>query len=409
MAGRRKEVLDIREIIRRCRLGEADRQIARDLSTGRNTVAWYREWAKREGLLDSAELPDAAYIQKRFQATIPPAPPGPSSPLERFHDYIVAKRQIGVELVALHRLLKDEKDYDGSYSSLRRYVEKLEADDHLEDGTFTRVETDPGEEAQVDFGYAGMIFDKIQKRLRKAWVFVMKLCFSRHQYDEIVFDQTVGTWCALHARAFEFFGGVVKRVKVDNLKAAITKAVMHDPEANRTYHECAEHYDFAISPCKPKTPRHKGKVEKGGVHYVKRNALAGRTFPGKEEANEYLLWWTKNVAGRRDHGTIHEAPLRRFEERERQALKPLPATRYEPSTWKQVKVHSDCHVVFEYNYYSAPFRLARQELWLRATPERVEIYHHHERIVTHPRAAGKGQRVTIKDHYPPEKIQGTLT
>jgi transposase len=70
----------------------------------------------------------------------------------------------------------------------------------------------------------------------------------------------------------EFFGGVPRRVVLDNLRAAIVHAALHDPEVQRSYREFAEHYGFLIAPCRPRTPEHKGKVEQGGVHYVKRNA-----------------------------------------------------------------------------------------------------------------------------------------
>lgn len=191
---------------------------------------------------------------------------------------------------------------------------------------------------------------------------------------------------------------------IDNLKAAITRAVVHDQEAQRSYRELAEHYGFAISPWMPETPRHKGKVGKGGVHYVKRNALAGRTFVDINAGNAHLRRWAMQTAGVRDHGTTHEKPLVRFEI-EREALKPLPRDRYEIVPWKEVKLHPDCRVVFEYTYYSAPFRLVGQKLWLRATPTRVELYHDHERMATHPRATGRGQRVTTTDPLPPEKVQ----
>jgi transposase len=56
-----------------------------------------------------------------------------------------------------------------------------------------RVERDPGEEAQVDFGYAGRMLDPATGQLRKAWAFVMTLAHSRHQYVEFVFDQSLPT------------------------------------------------------------------------------------------------------------------------------------------------------------------------------------------------------------------------
>jgi FixJ family two-component response regulator len=51
-------VTDIREILRRLQLGEPDRLVARDLGITRNTVARYRMWPHRHGVLDGASLPD---------------------------------------------------------------------------------------------------------------------------------------------------------------------------------------------------------------------------------------------------------------------------------------------------------------------------------------------------------------
>jgi transposase len=401
MAGRRKDVLDIREIVRRFGLGERDRRIARDMGTSRNTIAKYREWAAREGFLE-AELPAPGVIEERLKAARPPREPGPASSVEPFRAFVVEKREAGVELRALHALL-GEKGFEGSYSALRRFVWRLE-DKSPE--TFLRIETAPGEEAQVDFGYAGLFHDPLTKRMRKTWIFVMTLSYSRHQYVELVFDQKVETWVELHVRAFEWFDGVVKRVILDNLKAGIVKAVLYDSEAQRSYRELAEHYGFLISPCRPRTPRHKGKVE-SGVRFVRRNGLAGRLFSDIHAGNDHLRHWAVATAGVRDHGTTHEQPLIRFE-REKPHLKPLPPVRYEVTVWHKAKVHPDCHLVLDYSYYSAPHRLVGQELWIRATARRVEVYHEHERVATHPRAIKRGTWSTIRDHLPPEKLQGLL-
>ena len=79
-----------------------------------------------------------------------------------------------------------------------------------------------------------------------------------------------------HVHAFAAFGGVPARVVIDNLKAAILDACVHDPLVQRAYRECAAHYGFLIDPQPPRTPRLKGTVEQGGVHYITRNFLAGR-------------------------------------------------------------------------------------------------------------------------------------
>lgn len=322
--------------------------------------------------------------------------------VEPYREFVQEKRAEGVEIRALHALLR-ERAFEGSYSSVKRFVARLE--EH-EPEKFLRLETAPAEEAQVDFGYAGEVHDASSGRKRKAWIFVMTLSYSRHQFVEAVFDQSVETWTALHVRAFEHFGGVPGRIVVDNLKAAIVRAVLHDPEPQRSYRELAEHYEFLISPCRPRTPRHKGKVE-SGVRYVKRNALAGRDFASLQAMNVHLAKWVREVAGIRQHGTVYEQPLERFE-RERDELKALPAERFEVRSWKKAKVHRDCHVVFDYSHYSIPHRFVGREVWLRVTAERVEAFHEHERVTSHSRAKERGEWVSNKDHYPPEKLKGLL-
>jgi transposase len=396
--------LDVRELVRRLKLRQGHREIARELGVCRDTVGKYRKIARAEGWLDRPELPTPGEIELRLAALAPTTIMGPPPSVEPHRARVAELHALDVEASAIWQILRDEKGFTGSYSSVQRFVRKLKAS---APEAFVRLEKAPGEEAQADFGSVGQIFDPVEQRIRKAYVFVMTLSFSRHMYAEIVFDQKVGTWIALHVRAFESFGGGVQKVTIDNLKSAITRAVTHDQEAQRSYRELAEHYDFLISPCVPRTPRHKGKVEKGGVHYTKRNALAGRQWKDVHEANAHLVHWVRDVAGVRDHGTTHEKPLARFEV-EKADLKPLPATRYEISVWKSAKLHPDCHVVFEEAYYSAPHRLVGQKVLVRALPTRLEIYHEHVLLATHPRARHRGERISNFLHYPPTKLAGFL-
>ena len=91
----------------------------------------------------------------------------------------------------------------------------------------------------------------------------MTLCFRRHQYAEVIWDQRVETGLACHHRAFEWFNAVPARLIIDNAKCAITRACTRDPEVQRAYGECAEGYGFKIDPCPPREPQKKGRVEAG--------------------------------------------------------------------------------------------------------------------------------------------------
>jgi transposase len=391
--------LDVRELMRRIRAGETDRAIARDLGVARKTVAKYRTWASGQpALLDS--LPPAEDLDRLLQATRPagtvPRQVFVAAPYEAL---IREWRGRGVSPMAIFQRLRDGHGYGRSYSALYRFVVHLEG---KIPEAFVRMEVDPGEEAQVDFGSAGTMVDPRTGEVRKAWVFVMTLSHSRHQYATCVFDQKIETWLRCHREAFESFGGVPRRIVVDNLKAAIVRAVLHDPVAQRSYREFAEHYGFLIVPCRPRTPEHKGKVE-SGVKYVKRNFLPGRSFRDLIHANTELADWVERIAGTRIHGTTKDRPLARFVAVERAALLPLPSAPYDLGIWKQAKLHPDCHVVVDGAYYSAPHRLVGQRLWVRTNGRDVVIFHDYARVATHAWGS-PGTRRTIRDHYPPEKV-----
>jgi transposase len=302
-------------------------------------VKKYREWATGQGLLEG-DLPPVDELQARIDSTMESKrPPQTVSSVESYRALVVQLRKENTEIAAICERLK-ERGYTGSYSSVHRFVRGLEPRQIGELGEFeatVRVERKPGEEGQVDFGYAGKMLDPETGQPRKTWAFVMVLSWSRHQYVEFVFDQKVETWLLLHVHAFDFFGGVPERVVIDNLKAGITQASWDDPHVQYAYRECAEHYGFLISPCRPRTPEHKGKVEQGGVHYVKRNFLGGREPTTITRANQDVLTWCNTTAGQRIHGTTKEQPLVRFQETERARLKPLPAQPYDLGVWKQVR------------------------------------------------------------------------
>jgi len=263
------------------------------------------------------------------------------------------------------------------------------------------VDTEAGEVAQVDFGYAGKLWDPVVKMPRKAWVFVMVLGYSRHQYSEVVFDQRTVTWLALHQRAFARLGGVPRVIVPDNLKAAVIRAafgVSGLPELNRSYRELARHYGFRVDPTPPRSPEKKGKVE-SGVKDVKNNFLRGRQDQDIAEVNRELDRWVQEIAGNRVHGTTGRRPVEVFLAEELVALLPLPQKRFEPVVWKQATVHADSHVHFERRLYSVPWRLINREVWLRATQNSIAIYADDERVATHSRN-GKNQRSTNDDHLP---------
>lgn len=401
MSERRLKLMEIRELIRHIREGRSDRQIAKDLEIDRRTVKRYREWGKEQGYLEG-ELPNHESLLKALDYTMPEkTPPQNRSRADPFRARIEELLKEKVKVTAIYDRLKDQ-GYAGSYMSVLRLARKIEP---KEVETFTRKECQPGEEAEIDFGYVGMMRDG-EGNFRKTWAFVMVLGWSRYAYVKFVFNQKVETWLRCHRNALEFFGGVPRRCVIDNLKSGITQAIWDDPQVQMAYRECAEHYGFLILPCRPATPEHKGKVE-GGVSYVQGRFMGGRGLMSLVQGNREVRKWCEEEAGMRVHGTTKEQPRRRFEEIEKKRLKTLPVAPYDLAIWKKSKLHRDCHVVFDGSYYSAPFRLVGQSLWVCAGTRQVRIFNgKYELVATHERATQPGTRRTHRDHYPPEKLPG---
>jgi transposase len=388
----------IRDLINHLRAGDSERRIARELKVSRPTVHKYKVWAEAQGYLEPEQsLPDMATLLAELGPVS--KPPQMRSTLVQYQPFIEQLLDQGVEMTAIWQRLQEVHNYPGSYGSVRRFVRRLRP---REPEAVVRVQCEPGEELQVDFGSAGQLYDPVDGRLRQAYVFVAILSYSRHQYAEFVFDQKVPTWLALHRRAFESFGGVPKRVVPDNLKAAVRKVLLYDPVLSEAYRRLALHYGFLVSPTMPRTPRHKGKVE-SGVHYVKRNFLAGRTFVDLHTANQRLAHWVQNVAGPRIHGTTRQPPLKLFNEHEQAALQPLPVTPFTLLQIKPVKVHPDCHVVNDGSYYSAPYQYIGQKLEAHISEQLVELYAGLELVASHLRSRQPGQWQTRQTDYPPDK------
>ena len=373
------------------------KRIARVQKISKNTVKKYRELVEEIVINQPWFRDDLPALMDEFRRM---------RKAERYsenHGWLEANQDLVEELsarcpnyVRLQEVLQ-EKGFQGSYSSLLRYVSKSAG---FTDKPVMRIESQPGELAQVDFGYVGHLYDREKGEAVKAYVFVMVLAFSRDAYYEIVTSQDIKTWCRCHRNAFEHFGGVPKIIIPDNLKSAIVKASYCDPLANKTYIDAAHHYGFQIDPCLPGTPEHKGKVE-SGVKYVKNNFIPLRSFEDIHDANQHLMDWNRNVARKRIHGTTRKQPEDLFERYERQALLSLPKERFEIPVWKRLKVYRDIHIQFDKAYYSAPYELRGQYVEARKTDSQLAIFFDHELKAVHT-PVPIGKRSTNKDHYPPE-------
>jgi len=313
------------------------------------------------------------------------------SKVSAFHIQIINLLEHKLSAIRIYEEIQ-KIGFAGSYSALNRYIKKH----NIKQNTCIRFHTLPGEEAQVDFGDIGMRYDD-QMCLRKAYIFNMRLSYSRYDYYEIVFDQKVETWVKAHINAFNYFGGVPEIIKLDNLKAGVIDTNFYEPIFQRDYKRLGEHYGFLPTPCRVYQPQEKGKVE-SGIKYVKNNFFAGREFTNHQEMQTQLEQWLSR-ANNRIHGTTKAKPIELFTENEKAILTSLPQQEFDLIDWQLRKVAKDCHINLYNNYYSVPAKYVAENVEVAATSNLVKVYANNNLIATHTRASGKGVFTTNTAHY----------
>jgi len=397
----------LQELVRLHRKGVGCREAARLLKMGPNTERQYRLALKEAGFLDGSEfeLPSLEELKKAVQTVFPQKQPSQQvSSVSRWKKEIKQMYEMGSSPKAIYDCLRLENEiFNGSLWAVRRMCRRLKrARPVTPEDVVIPVETAPGEIAQVDFGYVGKLYDSAEGVLRKAWVFVMVLAYSRHMFCRIVFNQRTETWINLHKEAFKSLGGVVETIVPDNLKAAVIRAafaVDKAAELNRSYREFAQHYGLKIDPTPIYSPEKKGKVE-AGVKYVKNNFIKPRKFLDIDDANKRLDIWVHEIAGKRIHGTTGFVPLTIFHKMESSSLSPLPSKEFEPIVWKRATVHRDSRIMFDRKLYPVPWRFIGKRVWARASRLSLEIYCDDTRIAAHQRGVPVPREVY--DSYLPE-------
>jgi transposase len=402
---RAPDMHSLQELVRLHRLGLGGRQIAKQLGISPNTERKYRLPLTAAGLLegDAGDLPELEHLKAVIEAAYGKQEPATrTSSIEDLRETIETLLEQGAGPTAIYDRLKLDAQFKGSIGAVKRLCARIsKARGVSAEDVAIRVETGPGEIAQVDFGYVGMLYDPDEGRLRKAWIFVMVLAFSRLMVVRIVFDQKIETWLRCHVEAFIELGGVPRIIVPDNLKAAVIRASFGVDGAavlNRSYRDFARFYGFQIDPTPIYSPQKKGKVE-SAVKYVKNNFFAARREQQDfKELRAELPRWLSEIANVRIHGTTRQRPCDRFE-REREHLLPLPRQPWQLVLWREVKVHTDTHVMIERATYSVPWRLVGKQVLARFTKHVVELYWDDTRVATHERQP-PGGRSTIESHLP---------
>ncbi len=381
--------------------GWSQRRIGRELGMHRETVARYVRLAESAAGAEVENRPNPPLGSLLQNRPNPPTGSGPISRVEPYRAMVLEGLEQGLSCQRLWQDLRTEHGFAGGYDCVKRYCRKLRQTRPL---PFRRMECEPGEEAQIDFGTGAPVIGPDGRR-RRTHVFRVVLSHSRKAYSETVYRQTTEQFLRCIENALCSFGGVPRTLVIDNLKAAVSRADWYDPELNPKIQSFCQHYGTVVLPTKPYTPRHKGKVERG-VGYVQDNALKGRTFTSLEEQNRHLQRWEMAVADTRIHGTTRQQVKQTFEEVERPVLQPLPVGRFPSFQEGRRQVNRDGHVEVDKAYYSAPPEYLGRRVWVRWDSRVVRIFNQRmEQIALHVKRE-PGRFSTQSPHIAPEKRGG---
>jgi transposase len=367
-------VTAIRELASR---GWGSKAIAKELGVARNTVRRYRR---------------TPTIVAGHQTRAP----------RRLAEDVVREAQTlytGVaegNAVVVHGLLRQQGRVIG-LRTVQRAVAPVRQEAHAADVATVRVETAPGAQLQIDFGEKRVTLGEQSVRV---FLLVAVLSYSRRLFVKAFLQERQDDWREGIAAAFVHFGGSTATILGDNARAL----VLGRDRATGTVHFHPAYLafcrDWGVQPraCAPYRARTKGKTE-AGVKYVKRNALAGRTFASFTALEQHLAAWMIE-ADRRVHGTTHEAPLDRFHRDEHAALRPLPA-RPLPRREQRLRrrVAHDAFVDVETVRYSVPHRLVRDHVAVAIDEATVRVFHGTTLVAMHARSREPFARVVDPAHF----------
>ena len=316
------------------------------------------------------------------------------------HQAWLAERAAQVHYSAqiLFQELRASRGYTGGYDTVKNAVRPLRIEAAAQALTQRRFETEPGQQAQVDWG---------QVRTRFAGgpivvhVFVMTLGYSRRAFAEAYENERMSALLSAHEHAFRHFGGRTAELLYDRMRTVTTGVTSAEGKArwNPTFESFARHWGFEPRLCRPYRAQTKGKVE-SGVKYVKRNFLPGRVFRDLADFNEQLAAWQAEVADVRIHGTVHERPIDRFAREASALVRTLDHPSFYEAIPRERVVADDWLVAIDANRYSVPWRLIGKTVQVVRVGAAWHILHQGHVVAEHPVLSGRHQLSVLPQHGP---------
>jgi transposase len=388
MGYRRMNNRDLWEIYRRWQAGQTISHIANVEGRDRKTVREYLEGLESLGL----KLDGIAVEQQHFYRLAKKLLPVQNNRGKPVREHLLPYRDELREMINRRKeplkpktaflVVKKKYGLDVSYETFKRFA-RAEGLSRPEKKTMIRIELPPGLETQLDYGKVGMLLDPVTGKNFVVHAFCAVLSFSRLPYIQFVRTQDQVSFVTSVVDMAEYYGGLTEFISPDNLKSAVIKPDLWDPQLNRAFAEMADYYGVFIDPCRVRRPTDKGKVERIVPVAREMFRMLKELHPSCAlvELNRHALKWCREDYGNREHGTTGIPPMQAFEQ-EKLKLKALPEERFVVPEWKRCSVHSgDQFLTFHKRRFSLPARWRGREVWARYVAPVLDLYDDDEQLI----------------------------
>lgn len=258
-----------------------------------------------------------------------------------------------------------------------------------------------GEDAQVDFGEKLILNE--HGRYVRIYFFAIVLCRSRYKFIYLQTTPfTTESTVYAHSLAFQYFGGMPKRIIYDQDKVLLKSENLGDLLMTSGFKSFTEQSGFEVTFCRKQDPQSKGKVE-NVVKYVKNNFLKGRTYRGIEGLNEEVLGWLERTGNGKKHAATRLVPAEEFKI-ESAYLLPYSGTIESPQNkMKAYTVRKDNTIAFRGCFYSLPlgsYKMPGCKVLVEIADDFLHLYDEStgKQIASHQISPIKGVLVQNTDH-----------
>ena len=301
--------------------------------------------------------------------------------VDEYKDIIINKLETipGITAYSIYYFLKVEKDYKGSYESIKNFVR--ENKDKRKQPASIRVEPIIGKVAQVDWKEDFKLRNK-NGELFIINLFLMRLHYSKKFYARLTIDKKRDEVKTCIVESLEYFNGTPREIWFDNMATVMVKEGKHKKVHNEIK-QLGSDIGFQPILCQSRRPKTKGTVE-NLAKLCDRLLSYNNEFETLEDLVNIVNKFNEECG--REKSQAHNKIVNEVFEDEKKYLIPLPnkniLERYK-QTIEYRKVTQDSMIVYRGNRYSVPTRFIGSYLGIRIINNQVNIYDNTELVRCH--------------------------